>query len=42
MGERFTNIDDLLDATLEIADDHLSSKLYEIEIDSLLENTIHW
>ncbi|WP_285856800.1 hypothetical protein [Mesobacillus subterraneus] len=42
MGTISMNIDDLLDETLEIAEDDISFKLNPIEIDSLLENTRHW
>lgn len=42
MGIIRTNIDDLLDATTEIADEVQSFKLNQIEIDSLLEKTINW
>lgn len=42
MGTISMNIDDLLDETLEIAEDDMSFKLNPIEIDILLENTRHW
>jgi hypothetical protein len=42
MGTISMNIDDLLDETLEIAEDDNSFKLNPIEIDILLENTRHW
>jgi hypothetical protein len=42
MGTISMNIDDLLDETLEIAEDDMSFKLNPIEIDNLLENTRHW
>jgi hypothetical protein len=37
-----TNIDDLLEETMEFAEDEISFKLNLIEIDSLLEDTRHW
>lgn len=42
MGTISTNIDDLLDETIDIAEEEISFALNPIEIDSLLENTRHW
>jgi hypothetical protein len=36
------NIDDLLEETMEIAEDDVSFALNPIEIDTLLDNTRHW
>ncbi|WP_260983664.1 MULTISPECIES: hypothetical protein [Bacillaceae] len=42
MGRISMDIDELLEDTMEIAEDDLSFSLNPIEIDSLLENTRHW
>ncbi|WP_282597689.1 hypothetical protein [Bacillus sp. REN3] len=42
MGTISVNIDELLEATIEIADEDISFQLNPIEIDHLLENTRHW
>jgi len=42
MGTMSMNIDDLLEETMEIAEDDFSFALNPIEIDSLLESTRHW
>ena len=42
MGTMFTDIDELLDDTMEIAEEDISFKLSQVEIDLLLENTRHW
>lgn len=42
MGTMSMNIDDLLEETMEIAEDDISFALNPIEIDSLLESTRHW
>lgn len=42
MGTISMNIDDLLEETMEIAEDDVSFVLNRIEIDTLLDNTRHW
>jgi hypothetical protein len=42
MGTISMNIDDLLEETMDIADDEISFALNQVEIDSLLEITRHW
>jgi hypothetical protein len=42
MGTISMNIDDLLEDTMEIAEDDISFALNPIEIDNLLESTRHW
>lgn len=42
MGTISMNIDDLLEETMEIAEDDVSFALNRIEIDTLLDNTRHW
>jgi FtsZ-binding cell division protein ZapB len=42
MGTMSMNIDDLLEETVDIAEDVISFALNQVEIDSLLENTRHW
>lgn len=37
-----TDIDELLEATSELAEDDFSFRLSQIEIDKLLENTQDW
>jgi hypothetical protein len=36
------DIDKLLEATSKIADDDYSVELSKVDIDQLLENTMHW
>lgn len=42
MGTISMDIDDLLEETLDIAEDEISFKLNPVEIDNLLEITRHW
>lgn len=42
MGTISMDIDDLLEETLDIADDETSFTLNPVEIDNLLEITRHW
>ena len=42
MGTMITDIDELLEETIEIAEEDMSFKLSPFEIDLLLENTRHW
>ncbi|WP_423406724.1 hypothetical protein AABM38_12505 [Heyndrickxia sp. MSNUG] len=42
MGTISMNIDDLLEETMDIAEDDISFALNPIEIDILLESTRHW